>query len=637
MDVQPDSGERKVSLEGIKLKYPEKFAPEKEIFKNIHAGNRIFIGSGCGEPQHLLQTLISYVESEPKAFLDAEILQVWTFGVVPYASPKFKHNFRLNTFFIERIARETVNKGMADYTPVFASEIPALFNRKLVQVDVALVQTTLPDEHGYLSLGISVDIVKAAVENAALVIAQVNAHMPRVHGDTFVHVQDVDYLIHHDEPLLEYEARGGDDVAWRIGNHVSQLIEDGDTIQVGYGNIPNAILKRLENKKHLGVHTELLNDGIVDLIKKGVIDNSCKNIDRGKTVATFCMGKKSTYDFLHDNPSVAFRAIDYTNNPAVIARNKNMVAINSALEIDLTGQASAESLGKRFMSGIGGQADFMRGAVLAQGGKTILALPSTAKEGRVSRIVPLLQEGAGVTLTRGDIHYVITEYGIAYLFGKNVRERAMSLIAIAHPDFRPGLIAAAKELLFIYPDQAFIPGKGGVYPGELETYRTTKDGFTFQLRPVKISDEPLVKNFIYSLSEETMHKRFITRRRDMPHEILQDLFVVIDYTKEMVILALLQEKNREKVIGVGQYVISEGHRTAEVSLVIRDDYQNMGIGSEIMSYMANLAKKQGVLGFTALVLPNNVQILRVLEKAGFDMEKWFSEGVYLVKVAFREK
>ncbi len=630
-------GKKEAALEQIKRQYSQKFRPEEEIFKHIHAGDRIFIGSGCGEPQYLIRALVNYVESNPKAFFDAEILQIWTLGVAPYAGYKFRRNFRLNSFFIEKNAREVVNRGMADYTPVFASGVPDLFYRKLVPVDVALIQTSLPDEHGYLSLGISVDIVKAAVENAALVIAQVNAHMPRVHGDTFIHVQDINFLVRHDEPLLEYEIQVQNEVAEKIGHHVAQLIEDGDTIQVGYGNIPNAVLKSLGSKKHLGVHTELLNDGIVGLIKKGVIDNSRKNIDRGKTIATFCMGKRETYEFLHDNPSIEFRTIDYTNNPAIIARNKNMVAINSALEIDLTGQATAESLGKKLMAGIGGQADFMRGAVLAQGGKTILALPSTAKGGQASRIVPLLQEGAGVTLTRGDIHYVITEYGIAYLFGKNIRERAMSLIAIAHPRFRPGLIAAAKELSLIYPDQAFIPGRAGEYPSKLETYRTAKNGLKFFLRPVKINDEPLLKEFIYSLSEETMYKRFISRRKDMPHEMLQDLFVVIDYTKEMVILATLKEEEKETVIGVGQYVINEGTRTADISLVVRDDYQNQGVGSEIVSYLAYLARKQGILGFTAEILPDNVQILRLVEKVGFDLKKTFSAGVYMLEVGFREK
>ena len=626
-----------VALVQMEKRYSSKFRPEEEIFKHIHAGDRIFIGTGCGEPQYLSRALIKYVESNPKAFFDAEILQIWTLGVAPYAGYKFRRNFRLNSFFIEKNAREVINQGLADYTPVFVSDVPDLFRRKLVPIDVALIQTSLPDEHGYLSLGISVDITKVAVENATLVIAQVNASMPRVHGDTFIHVQDVDFLVRHDEPLLEYEVEMQNDIAGKIGHHVAQLIEDGDTIQVGYGIIPNAILKSLGGKKHLGVHTELLNDGIVELIKEGVVDNSCKNINRGKTVAAFCMGRRETYEFLHNNPSIEFRTTDYTNNPAIIARNRNMVTINSALEIDLTGQATAESLGKKFMAGIGGQADFMRGAVLAPGGKTILALPSTAKGGEVSRIVPLLQEGAGVTLTRGDIHYVITEYGIAYLFGKNIRERAMSLIAIAHPRFRPGLIDAAKELSLIYPDQAFIPGRAGEYPSELETCRSTKSGLEFLLRPVKINDEPILKDFIYSLSEETMYKRFISRRKDMPHEMLQDLFVVIDYTKEMVALATLKEGEKETVIGVGQYVINEGTRTADIALVVRDDYQNQGVGTEIVSYLAYLAKKQGILGFTAEILPDNVQILRLVEKVGFDLKKTFSAGVYILKVGFREK
>lgn len=621
----------------LKKLFPQKFAPENVVFSNIHAGDRIFIGTGCGEPQYLVRALIQYVESNPKAFFDAEVLQVWTLGVAPYTDRKFRYNFRMNSFFIGNNIREAVNNGIADYTPVFLSKVPALFDRKQVPVDVALIQTSLPDDHGYLSLGISVDIVKAAVENASLVIAQINSYMPRIHGDTFINVKDVDFIIHKDEPLLEYEEYVPDEIARKIGSYVAQIIEDGDTIQVGYGSVPNAILANLYDKKHLGIHTELLTDGLVDLIKRNVVDNSRKTIDRGKTVAAFCMGKNETYAFLHDNPSIEFRTIDYTNNPVIIARNRNMVAINSALEIDLTGQATAESLGKKFYSGIGGQADFMRGAVLSQGGKSILALQSTTEGNKISRIVPTLREGAGVTLTRGDIHYVVTENGIAYLHGKNVRERAMALISIAHPKFQPWLIEEARKLSLIYKDQAFIPGKGGEYPAELETRRTTKSGLEIILRPVKISDEPLLKDFVYSLSEETMYKRFISRRKDMPHEILQTLFVVIDYTKEMVILAVIEDKDKEVVIGVGQYGINEGSHTAEVALVVRDDYQNKGVGTEILFYLTNIAEKQGLLGFTAEMLPENIGVLRLFEKTGLKVRKKFSAGVYRVQVSFREK
>lgn len=620
-------------LEDMRALYPEKFASEETIFSHLRPGDRIFVGTACGEPQYLLKRLVEYVESHPKAFFDAEILQVVTLGVAPYADEKFRSNFRHNAFFIGNNTREAVNRGLADYTPVFLSQVPELINKKVVPIDVALVQVSPPDRHGYMSLGLSVDITKVAAANAATVVAQVNKYMPRVHGDTFIHIKDVDFLLPHNEPLLEYTATAPDEVVQRIGAYVARIVQDGDTIQVGYGSIPNAILGRLFEKKHLGVHTELLSDGIVALMKAGVVDNSHKTIDRGKTVAAFCMGTRSTYEFLDDNPSVEFRSIDYTNNPLVIAGNARMTAINSALQIDLTGQATAESIGRRFYSGIGGQADFMRGAVLSEGGKTILALQSTAQGGTVSRIVPLMAEGAGATLTRGDIHYVVTEYGIAHLHGKNIRERAMDLIAVAHPDFRPWLIAEAKQLGIIYQDQAFIPGERGHYPEALETYRTTRTGLNLLLRPVKISDEPLLKDFFYSLSDQSLYLRFVSARRDMPHERLQE-FVVIDYTMEMVILAVLPAEKKEEVIGVAQYNIDEKTHFAEAAVIVRDDYQNKGVGTELFSYLIQLAKKQGLHGLTAEVLVRNTVMLHLLVKLGFQIKKR-GEGMFEMELDFR--
>ncbi len=622
-------------IEGIKALYPEKFPTTERIFSAIHPGNRIFIGTGCGEPQCLVKALIDYVRSHPKAFFDTELLQVWTLGVAPYADEKFKDNFRHNSFFIGNNTRDAVNQGLADYTPVFLSQVPGLFQKKLVPVDVALIQTSLPDEHGFMSLGISVDIVKAATENASLVIAQINPQMPRVLGDTFINIKDVNFIIPCEEPLLEYEDTVADDISQKIGTYVSRIVQDGDTIQVGYGSIPNAILAHLKNKEHLGVHTELLTDGIVELMRERVIDNTRKELNRGKTVAAFCMGKRDTYDYLHDNPGIEFRPVNYTNNPTVLARQKNMTAINSALEIDLSGQATAENIGKRFYSGIGGQADFMRGAILSPGGKSILALQSTAENGEVSRIVPYLKEGAGVTLSRGDIHYVITEYGIAYLHGKNIRERAMGLIAIAHPKFREGLIEQAKERRLIYKDQAFIPGVQGVYPEEFESYKTTKTGLTLLLRPVKFSDEHLLKDFFYSLSNDSMYRRFISTRVDMHHERLQP-FVVIDYTKEMVILAVLKHEETELIVGMAQYLIDETKHIAEVAFVVRDDYQGKGIGATLLSYVTYLARKSGLLGFTAAVLMENRQMLQLFEKMGFNIEKRSEGGVYELTMSFRD-
>ena len=618
-----------------KKAYPEKFASEEEIFSHIRRGNHIFVSSGCGEPQYLIGAMTRYVESHPKAFFDAEIIHVYSLGIAPYTDAKYKSNFRHNSFFIGNNTRDPINKGMADYTPVSLSHVPSLLHSGVVQIDVALIQTSLPDDHGYLSLGVSVDIVKAATEKASIVIAQMNANMPRIHGDGFIHIKDVDYIIHYDEPLLEVTGVQACDAIQRLGNNVARLVQDGDTIQVGYGSLPNAIMANLYKKKNLGVHTELLSDGLVDLIKVGVIDNSYKTIDRGKTTAAFSMGKKATYDFLDDNPSVVFRTIDYTNNPLIIAQIENMVAINSALEIDLTGQATSESIGSIFYSGIGGHQDFMRGALLSKNGKTILAVRSTSNDDTVSRIVPALKEQAGVTLNRGDVRYVVTEYGIAYLHGKNIRERAMELISIAHPKFRPMLIEEAKKRGLIFRDQAFIPGKRGEYPENLETYRNTKTNMPIFIRPVKISDEPLLKDFFYSLSDNSLHRRFLSYRQDMPHERLQD-FVVIDHTKEVVLVVFSEDQKNQQILAVGQYGIDENTHTAEVSFAVRDDKQNLGIGFELLKYLTYMAKRQGLLGFTAEVLTENKPMLHVFEKGGFDMKKKNEGGVYVLMLKFKE-
>lgn len=624
-------------LETLKVRYPEKFASEETFFTRIHRGDCIFVSTGCGEPQYLVHALINYIEAHPKAFFDTEVLHIWTLGVAPYADEKFKDNFRHNAFFIGDSTRGAVNAGLADYTPIFLSQVPSLFKRKLIQIDVALIQTSMPDSHGYFSLGVSVDISKTATEMANLVIAQVNPNMPRVHGDTFIHVDDIDFLVEHQEPLLVYEPTVSDDVADRIGKYVARIVEDGDTLQVGYGSLPNAILNNLTGKKHLGIHTELLTDGIAKLMQLGVVDNTMKTVDHGKTVATFCMGNASTYKYIDDNPSIGFRPIDYTNNPLVISRIDNMVAINSSLQIDLTGQSTAESLGRLFYSGVGGQADFMRGAVLAKNGKTILAVQSTADHGAYSRIVPYIKEGGGVTLVRGDVHYVITEYGIAYLHGKNVRERAMDLIAIAHPRFRPWLIEEAKKIGLIYRDQAFIPGRKGEYPEDLETWRTSRTGDALLLRPVKISDESLIKDFFYALSDQSIYRRFISMRTDMPHERLQE-FVVIDYTKELVILVVkvIEHGEREEIVGVGQYGIDESSHTAEVAFVVRDDYQKQGVGTEMLNYLTVLARKQGLLGFTAEVLVENRPMLHLFEKMGFTIDIRPAGRTYELRMMFKE-
>lgn len=593
--------------------FPEKFAPLEDIFKQVHPGARIFIGTACGEPQALVNALVGYIQLHPRALVDAELVQVWNLGVTPYAEDRFKDNFRLNTFFIGESTRAAVNSASADYTPIFLSSVPDLIHRDMMPIDLSLVQTSLPDRDGNMSLGISVDIVKAATEKSSLVVAQANSEMPYVYGDGIINIQDLDFVFARDEHLMEYVENVPDDIAQRIGINISRIVEDGATLQVGYGSIPNATLVHLMDKRHLGLHSELFSDGVAELMKQGVLDNRKKNLDTGKAVASFCMGKRTTYEFLHKNHEVMFKTIEYTNSLPIIARQRNMTAINSALEIDLTGQATAESLGGRFYSGVGGQTDFMRGAALAPGGKAILALPSISSDGRSSRIVPQLGPGAGVTLHRGDVRYVVTEYGIAYLHGKNIRERAMNLIAISHPKFRPWLLEEARRMSLVFRDQAY---RSTEYPEALEAWKSTKTGLRVLLRPVKISDEPLLKEFFYSLSDKSLYMRFASARKDIPHSRLQE-FVAVDFHRDMLILALLSHEAREVVIGLAQYSINDKDHTAELALVVRDDYQGQGVGTELHSYMTYLAKRNGLLGFTAEVLEDNLSALRLIKKMGF--------------------
>ncbi|HPA72501.1 MAG TPA: GNAT family N-acetyltransferase [Spirochaetota bacterium] len=607
-------------LETLKRDHPEKFADTKKIFGRIHRGSSIFVGTACGEPQHLVNELIGYVSSSNHALFGAEVMQVWMLGVAPYDNVKFKNSFRHNSFFVSESNREAVNSGMADYTPLFLSEIPDLLRRRALSVDVALVQASLPDARGNMSLGVSVDIVKSAIECAGLVVVQVNAHMPRVFGDGFIKAEDVDFLVPFDEPLMEFHELPPDDIVQRIGKNVARIVQDGDTLQVGYGSMPNAVISNLAEKKNLGLHTELLTPGAVDLMRRGVINNRKKTIDRGKSVASFCMGTGDTYEFINENPDIEFRPIQYTNSFSVISAQRGMTAINSALQIDLTGQATAESLGRRFYSGIGGQADFMRAAVRATGGKSILAMRSTSNDGKESRIVPFLSEGASASLIRGDVHYVVTEYGIAYLHAKNIRDRALSLIAIAHPDFRPWLVEEAKKNGLVYRDQAFVPGREGEYPEGLEADKVTGKGLQVHLRPARITDEKIIKDFFYSLSDKSTYQRFLTAMPFMPRQTLQK-FSALNYRREMVILTVTSMDGVERVDGMGQYLISETEHAADVAFAVRDECQNRGLGSLLLDYLAGIAIREGILVFTATILSDNRAMLHVIDKLGFETER----------------
>ena len=428
------------------MKLPVEYKEAADALSIIQSGNRVFVQGSAQTPTCLLKALAE----QAGRFREVELVFISIYGEVYVDKPEFAENFNLNSMFVSTSIRNAVNEGRADYIPVFLSEIPELFNQNILPVDVALVQVSPPDNHGYCSLGVSVDVARSAVNNAQHVIAQVNPNVPRTHGDGLIHRSRFYAMVYCDEPL--YEARFGDKVGkneLRIGEHVAGMIEDGSTLQMGIGSIPDAVLKALTNHKNLGVHTEMCSDGIVDLIEKDIINNKFKNIHPNKTVTGFALGTKKLYNYVNDNPAFQFLDIDYVNDPHVIRRNNKMIAINSAIEIDITGQVCSDSIGTMQYSGVGGQMDFMRGAALSTGGKPIIALPSRTAKG-VPRIVPFLKQGAGVVTTRAHVHYVVTEYGIAYLFGKNLPQRAKALINISHPDDREALEKACFERFKVF-------------------------------------------------------------------------------------------------------------------------------------------------------------------------------------------
>lgn len=425
-------------------KYNQKLVDVETAVSAIKSGDSIYIGGGAGVPQVLINALMNRANE----LEGVNLIHVLHFGEAPYADPKYEKSFRHNALFIGKNMRKAVQSGRADFTPVFLSEIPKLFREKIVLIDYAFIQLSPPDEHGFCSFGVEVGTTKPAAEMAKTIIAEINPRMPRTHGDSFINVRELDVIVEVDHPLPLAPQGGSSPVHERIGKRIAEMVPNGATLQMGIGSIPDAVLKNLYDHKDLGVHTELFSDGVVDLVEEGIITGARKTIHPGKVIAGFLFGSQKLYNFLDDNPIIEIHPTDYVNDPFIISQNDNMVSINSAVQVDLTGQVCADSIGTNFISGVGGQLDFIRGAAKSKGGKPIIALPSTAKE-TISRIVPMLDPGAGVTTTRNDVHYVVTEHGIADLYGKTIRERAKALIAIADPKFQDDLEKRAIELHYL--------------------------------------------------------------------------------------------------------------------------------------------------------------------------------------------
>ncbi|MFW9873243.1 MAG: GNAT family N-acetyltransferase [Candidatus Thorarchaeota archaeon] len=599
-------------------KWKEKEITAENGVSKIIPGNRVFIDSGCSEPQLLISELIKHSER----LIDTEILHFLTIGPEKYFKDTAEDLFRHNAFFIGKTLRQEINRGQADYTPIYASEIPSLFLTGRKHIDVALIQVSPPDPYGFCSLGINVDIAKPLAQSAYITIAEINPQMPRTLGNSFIHMKEIDFFVYNDAPLLEFHFDEPDDIAERIGKNLVNLIENKSTIHIGFGDLPNAALKyslEYSPKKDLGMHSHYITDNIIPLIEGGILTCRKKNFHPEKIITSFALGTKKLYDFVDNNPFIEFYPSDYVCNPRYIGMNKNMVSINSARQIDLTGQVNAATEGYKFYSGLGETIDFMRGTAFSKGGKPIIIIPSTSRDGKRSRIVAHLDEGAGIMLSRGDVYYVVTEWGVAYLHGKTIRERVLELICVAHPDFRQSLLEEAKNLNYIYSDQLLScddQGRICVYPSGYETIYTASNNEKIKVRPIKTTDEPLLKELYYSLNERDMYLRFYGIKKEFTHSKTQSE-VNIDYNTIFSIGAFIGEIGKEEMIGNATYYLNPQSNTAEYSFLVREDYRGKGIGSFLYQHLIIIAKEKGIKGFYGTIHIQNKSTVRIIQRGGY--------------------
>lgn len=582
--------------------------------KFIKNGYRIFLGTGASCPH----TLIDLFLESARHFNDLEFIYLLSLGKSPWMDPAYEANLRVNTFFLDQGTRNAVRSGHADYTPCFLSEIPALLKDNILPVDIAFIQVTPPDAQGYCSLGVSVDIVKAAAKSAKYILAQINDQMPRTFGQCYLHQDEIAAFIKVSEPLPEVASVELDETALQIGKYVSLLIEDGCTLQVGIGKIPDAVLHQLTGHNDLGVHTEMFSDGLLHLYNNGNITNRLKGLHDGKTITSFCFGSRKLYEFVDNNPHVEFHGTDYVNNPAVIARNNQMISITSATQVDLTGQIVSDSVGGQFYSGIGGQVDFIRGAGMSRGGRPIIAMPSTACNGTVSRVVSMISQGAGVVATRGDVHYVVTEYGIATMRGRSIRERVMELIQVAHPKFREQLLEDMLQSSKVptYQRSTPVPVKE---LGTTEVIKLDMNGEDYFLRPLHPSDQLRLQSFFYSHDKVTLFQRYRNEPKKMGTAQAYRL-VNTDLTKDMALCIFERQGPREVILAVGRYYTLDGGTHAEVAFVVHESMRGRGFASLLLEKLIDIARQRRLKFLTANVRKDNPSMRRVFEKYHFSNE-----------------
>ena len=612
--------------------YVEKKKDASEAVRLIKGGQRVFIGSSCGEPQHLVKALAE----TSNCFSDIEIVRLMALERSPLsliADKTMCRAMNIRSFYLGSAKTSGMRQEMRFLTPINLSEIPRLFKSRQLPIHVALIQVSPLDDFGWMSLGVSVDITQSAALNADMVIAQVNSRMPRVLGQSFIHVDDVDVIVEHDEELLTISPMPESETANTIGQFAARLVDDGSTLQIGPGVSSQATLLALSHKKDLGVHSQYITDDIMRLVARGVITNRKKGFNEGKLVASSAIGTQLFYEFIHDNPSIDFYPSDYVNDPGIIARHNKMVCVNVGMSMDLTGQMAADAMSHNYYSAVTGMLDFMRGASRSPGGKSIVLLTSTFAGGTESRIVPML-ENTAVVVPRGDAHYVVTEYGVVNLFGKSFQERAMAMISIAHPDFREELFFKAKEMGLLGPERTLKESIHGVYPFRLEETREI-DGETVVFRPAKPVDERRIQEHFYCLDKDDVVARFFHEKHSFFKDELADI-LHIDYVNDMTILAVVGEVGFGKVVGLGEYLLVPSTNMAEAAFSVSREYQGKEIGKILLLKLAQAALENGVSGLFAMTSPSNLGMIRLFKTLPYKVKSVFEDNMVVLSCRFDE-
>ncbi|MBF0228656.1 MAG: GNAT family N-acetyltransferase [Desulfamplus sp.] len=612
--------------------YIDKVRSAKDALSNVKPGQRLFISSSCGEPQHLVKSLAE----NSSRFTDLEIVRLLCLDHTPItliANRTHSQQFNIRSFYLGSAKNKSLNKNSRFITPINLSQVPKLFTSRMLPINVALIQVSPPDDFGWMSLGVSVDITKAAAEAADIVIAQVNTYMPRVLGRSFIHVNNVDYIVEHSEPLLAKQEMPDIETANTIAKHMSRLINDGSTLQTTLGATTSATLLCLSDKNDLGIHTQYLSDGIMRLVSMGVVTNMKKGFNDGKLVASSAVGSSILYEFMDDNPAIEFHPSDYVNDPRIISRHNAMTSINTAMEIDLTGQVAADALPQNNFSGVNGMLDFIRGSSMSQGGKSILMLTSTRERGTISRIVPFL-ENTAVVVPRGDVQFVVTEYGAVNLFGKSIQERSLALISIAHPDFRDELFERAKERDFIDIGRKFKESIRGVYPLRLEEVINIK-GTPVMLRPARPADERAIQEHYYNMDKNDVISRFFHEKTSFVHDQIDATFE-IDYVNDLTIVAAVGEMGFEKIVAVGEYLRNPVLNMAEVAYSVSKELQGTGIARALQNKLAEAAQTNGIKGLIAYTSPTNKGMIQLFNKLPFKVSKSYEEDMLIMSCIFAE-